>query len=166
MVFLSWVSAHSFFVNGTLSTVPSLSKPNEPFILQLDMIDPAQVPVEDAVVTAEFTPEGQSQPLVFNFFDSGTPGLYSADVTLPKEGIYKLLLRDQTYKQEEAKATLEFTVGSSKTISFIFPPTQTGSNNLQTWLIWVIAIPVLAGIIVTVLVLMNTKKEKVAGDGS
>jgi hypothetical protein len=160
LAFLSLVSAHAFFVTGTLSTIPSPSKANEPFILQLDMIDPAQVPVEDAILVAEFTSEGQSQALSFNFFDSGTPGLYSAEVSLPKDGTYKLLLRDQTYQQEEAKAPLEFTLGSTDTISFIFPPTQTASNNLQTWLIWVIAIPVLAGIIVTVLVLMNTKKKE------
>jgi ABC-type transport system involved in multi-copper enzyme maturation permease subunit len=158
-VWLNLVNAHAFFVTGSLSTIPSPTKTNEPFRLQLDMIDPAQVPVEDATVMAEFTSEGQNQPLTFKFSDSGTPGQYVAEVILPKDGLYQLVIRDQTYQQEEARATLEFNIGSTDTISFIFPPTQTGGNNLQTWLIWVIAVPVLAGIIVTVLVLLNTKKS-------
>jgi YtkA-like len=157
LALLTVVSAHAFLVTGTLTTTPSPTKANEPFSLKLDMHDPAMVPVEDATVIAEFTQEGQSQMLSFNFTEK-EPGLYYADVTLPSQGTYTLLLRDQTYQQEEARATLQFTVGSTDTISFIFPPTKTSSNNLQTWLIWVIGIPVLAGIIVTVLVLMNTKK--------
>jgi hypothetical protein len=155
---ITLVSAHAFIVTGSLITIPSPAQVNQPFMLQLDMHDPNLVPVEDAVVLAEFSQEGQAQPLQFAFTQI-EPGLYNADVTLPNEGTYTLLLRDQTYQQEEARATLQFTLGSTDTISFIFPPTRTSSNNLQTWLIWVIGLPVLAGIIVTVLVLMNTKKE-------
>lgn len=154
---LNFVYAHAFIVTGDLITIPSPVKASEPFILQLDMHDPNLVPVEDAVVLAEFSKEGQ-QPLQFSFTQI-EPGLYNADVTLPAEGTYTLLLRDQTYAAEEAKATLLFTLGSSDSISFIFPPTRTTSNNLQTWLIWVVGLPVLAGIVVTVLVLRTTKQE-------
>jgi hypothetical protein len=156
---LSLVSAHAFFVTGVITTTPTPAPIGEEFILQIEMTDPTGTPVEDAVVAAEFTKDGETQR--FEFFDSGVPGLYSARVTLPEEGTYSVLLRDTTYQQEEAKATIEFTAGAEQpeTIAFIFPPTQTGSNNLSTWLIWVIGIPVLAGIIVTVLVLMNTKDK-------
>ncbi len=147
--------AHAFIVTGSLVTIPNPAKSNEPFILQLDLHDPNLVPVEDAIVVAEFSQEGQTYS--FNFTQD-EPGLYSTDVTLPKEGNYTLLLRDQTYQQEEARATLQFTLGSPDPINFIFPPTRTSSNSLQTWLIWVIAVPIIAGMIVTVLVLMNTKK--------
>jgi hypothetical protein len=151
------VLAHAFIVTGSLVTIPNPAKVNEPFILQLDLHDPSLVPVEDAIVIAEFSQEGQSQVLSYNF-SQDEPGLYSTEVTLPKEGVYTLLLRDQTYSAEEARATLQFTLGSPDAISFIFPPTRTSSNSLQTWLIWVIAVPIIAGMIVTVLVLMNTKK--------
>jgi hypothetical protein len=152
-----YASAHAFFVTGNITTTPTPAPVGEEFILQVEMTDPIGTPVEDAKVAAEFTKDGEMSR--FEFFDSGVPGLYSAKVTLPEEGIYSLLLRDTTFKQEEARATLEFTLGPGQpnTIAFIFPPTRTGSSNLSVWLIWVIGIPVVAGIIVTVLVLMNTK---------
>jgi hypothetical protein len=158
-VFMTLVSAHAFIVTGSLVTIPNPAKANQPFTLQLDMHDPNLVPVEDAVVLADFSREGQTQVLSFNFTQI-EPGLYNADVTLPDEGVYTLLLRDQTYAAEEAKATLQFTLGSPDAISFIFPPTRTSTNNLQAWLIWVVGLPVLAGIIVTVLVLRNTRKTE------
>lgn len=153
----SYVFAHAFFVTGNITTTPTPAPVSEEFILQIQMTDPIGSPVEDAEVAAEFTKGGEMSR--FEFFDSGVPGLYSAKVTLPEEGTYALLLRDTTFKQEEANATLEFTLGPGQpnNIAFIFPPTQTGSSNLSVWLIWVIGIPVVAGIIVTVLVLMNTK---------
>jgi hypothetical protein len=159
LLMFSFVSAHAFFVTGVVTTTPTPAPVGEEFILQINMTDPSGAPVEDAVVAAEFTKDGQMSR--FEFFDSGVPGLYSAKVTLPEEGTYSVLLRDTTYRQEEAKATIEFTLGEGQpdNIAFIFPPTQTSSNNLSTWLIWVIGIPVLAGIVVTVLVLMNTKDK-------
>jgi hypothetical protein len=159
VLILPEVSAHAFFVTGEITTTPTPAPVGEEFVLQINMTDPSGAPVEDAVVAAEFTKSGDMQR--FEFFDSGVPGLYSANVTLPSEGTYSVLLRDTTYEQEEAKATIEFTLGAGQpdTIAFIFPPTQTGSNNLSTWLIWVIGVPVLAGIVVTVLVLLNTKDK-------
>jgi YtkA-like len=158
-LFISEVSAHAFFVTGVITTTPTPAEAGKEFILQIEMTDPNQAPVEDAIIAAEFTKDGQISR--FEFFPSGVAGLYSAKVTLPEEGTYSLLLRDKTYKQEEAKATVEFTLGPTQTsqIAFIFPPTRTGTNNLSTWLIWVIGIPVLAGIVVTVLVLLNTKDK-------
>jgi hypothetical protein len=155
----SYISAHAFFVTGEITTTPTPAPVGEEFILQINMTDPSGAPVEDAVVAAEFSKDGETHR--FEFLDSGVPGLYSANITLPSEGTYSLLLRDTTYQQEEAKATIEFTLGAGQpdSIAFIFPPTQTGSNNLSTWLIWVIGIPVLAGIVVTVLVLLNTKDK-------
>lgn len=156
---LTEVSAHAFFVTGVITTTPTPAPVGEEFVLQIGMTDPSGAPVEDAVVAAEFSKDGETQR--FEFSPSGVPGLYSANITLPSEGTYSVLLRDSTYKQEEAKATIEFTLGPNQpdSVAFIFPPTRTGSSNLSTWLIWVIGIPVLAGIIVTVLVLLNTKDK-------
>ena len=92
-LFATLALAHAFIVTGNLVTIPNPAKANEPFILQLDLHDPNLVPVEDAVVIVEFSQEGQTYS--FNFAQD-EPGLYSTDVTLPKEGIYTLLLRDQT----------------------------------------------------------------------
>jgi hypothetical protein len=155
--FLSSVAAHAFFVTGIVKTVPSSANAGEAFTLQIGMQDPVGTPVEDAKVIAEFSKGGQL--VAVELPESDTPGLYENMVTLLEEGTYQLLLRDQTFRQEEARATLEFTLGPDmpSSISFIFPPTATGSSNLSTWLIYVIGIPVVAGIIVTVLVLRATK---------
>lgn len=159
---LTFVFAHAFFVTGNITTTPTPAPIGEEFILQIQMTDPSGAPVEDAVVKAEFSKGSHSSS--HEFFPSGVPGLYSAKVTLPEEGAYKLKLLDTTFGTEVGNATeanIEFTLGAGQpdSTAFIFPPTQTGSNNLSTWLIWVIGIPVLAGIIVTVLVLLNTKDK-------
>jgi len=76
-------------------------------------------------------------------------------------------MRDQTFRQEEARANLSFVVLGSDTelvneasIPFVFPPTATGSQGLRTWLIWLIALPVVAGIVVTAFVLLSTSNPK------
>ena len=38
-------------------------------------------------------------------------------------------------------------------LSFVFPPTATGPQGLRTWLLWLVGLPLLAGLAVTVLVL-------------
>ena len=154
---LSSVAAHAFFVTGVVSTAPAPAVAGEAFTLQVGMEDPTGTPVQDAVLMAEFSKDGEVVKVTLP--ESETPGVYTSSVTLPEAGLYQLLLRDQTFKQEEARATLEFVLGPDmpSSIAFIFPPTQTGSSNLSTWLIYVIGIPVVAGIIVTILVLRSTK---------
>ncbi len=159
---LTEVSAHAFFVTGVITTTPTPAPIGEEFILQIGMTDPSGAPVEDAIVAAEFSKDGVVSR--FEFSPSGVPGLYSAKVTLPDEGLYALKLLDTTFGKEAGnatEATVEFTLGEAQpqSINFIFPPTRTSSSNLSTWLIWVIGIPVLAGIVVTVLVLLNTKDK-------
>lgn len=162
---LSIVSAHATIVLGTLSTEPTTPQANQSFLINLDMVDPSQIPIEDAIVLADFTKDGETIQINFEEQEEQA-GTYQASVTLPSAGEYDLTMRDQTFRQEEAVAKLSFVLTDGTTevenleiTNFIFPPTKT-SNNLGTWLIWLIAVPIVAGIIVTVLVLMNpTDKE-------
>ena len=151
--------AHATLVLGTLRSDPAVPRPGEPFSLTLELVDPTRVPVEDASVLAEFrqqgAPEG-SRPVSTRFEESGTAGVYRAQVTLQERGVYTLLLRDQTYRQEEAQAELTLNVGQRtdpEGLSFIFPPTATGPQSLTTWLVWLIGLPLVAAVVVTVLVL-------------
>lgn len=160
LLFSSQASAHATIVLGILSTEPAEITTNEPFKLKIDMVDPSQIPVEDAWVLAEFRPEGTSQttePINVRFEESSDQkGTYYADINLKEEGDWQLLLRDQTFRQEEATASLTFSLVNNtqiEPINFLFPPTATNSNILRRWLIWIIALPILAGIIVTVTVL-------------
>ena len=161
------VYAHATLVLGTLSTLPTEPRAGEPFTLQLTMTDPTDFPIEDAYVIAEFDRAG-AEPSSFTF-EEVSAGTYATDVTLPEEGDYTLLLRDQTFRQEEAQASKEVVLGDGSLFqngdtSIVFPPTQTTSS-LQTWLIWLIALPVAAGVVVTVLVLRSGKPEE-AGEAT
>ena len=151
--------AHATLVLGRLTSDPAAPRPGQPFTLRLELVDPTQVPVEDAWVLAEFRPEaapGGTEPVTTRFEETETAGVYRARVSLPERGAYTLLLRDQTYRQEEAQAELALRVGQRtppEGLSFIFPPTATGPQSLRTWLLWLVGLPVLAGLAVTMLVL-------------
>ena len=158
------VFAHATLVLGTLTAEPSAPEAGEAFALSLAMTDPTGLPIEDAIITVEFEKSGLetvSAPLE----ETNLKGVYEASVTLPEAGDYALVLRDQTFRQEEARVSLEVTLGEDPLFtegenSVIFPPTATASTrSLWSWLIWVIALPVVAGIVVTVLVLRSPEQK-------
>lgn len=161
-------SAHATIVLGTLSSEPAAPQPSEPFVIRLKLVDPVGTPTEDAVVLLEVRPTDageESAPLVSAEFEEiDSAGVYEATVTLPEAGDYALLLRDKTYRQEEARALLSFTLGEGPLFDeenrdFFFPPTVIGGS-LTTWLIWLIGLPLVAGVVVTVLVLRNSDGGK------
>lgn len=161
------VSAHATLVFATLTTEPSIAQVGEAFRIRVQMTDPTQVPIEDAVVIAEFSHPDAAGPVVVEMTETSQAGFYEGDVSLDLSGDYSLLLRDQTFRQEEALAgPLELTLDGANPLfvegdnTVVFPPTATTSpNSLRTWLIWVIALPVVAGMVVTVLVLKNANNE-------
>lgn len=156
--------AHATLVFGTLTSTPATPRPGEPFTVRLELADPAGTPVEDAVVLAEFRQQPDDEPVRAPFIESETPGRYETTLTLPEPGGYHLLLRDQTFRQEEARAELEVALGDGPLFpegkdAVVFPPTATGPADLGTWLIWLIAVPLAAGVVVTVLVLRRPSQS-------
>lgn len=156
--------AHASLVLGRLEAKPDAPQAGEGFELSLTMTDPTGLPIEDAVVVAEFERTGVailSTPLA----ETDLRGVYTAQVALPKVGDYTLVLRDQTFRQEEVRVSLAVTLGDSLLFpegenSVIFPPTATASaGGLRNWLIWVIVLPVVVGIVVTVLVLRSSPRQ-------
>ena len=161
---ISVALAHATLVLGTVSSTPATPQPGEDFTLNLTLEDPIGVATEDAVVYAEFRPPGvplESEPVRDVRLEEISAGTYSATLSLPSAGEWNLFLRDQTFRQEEATASLVFGVGVSgeTSQSFVFPPTATGPANIWTWLGWLIGLPVIAAVVVTVLVLTGDKKE-------
>ena len=164
LLIFTTVQAHATLVIGELSSQPFVPQAGEPFAVLIEMSDPTGLAVEDAFVLAEFRLTGSEDLVQVQFEESETPGLYETEVTLSRDGEYNLFLRDQTFRQEEATASLDVSLGSGPMFrpgesTIVFPPTATGANSLRTWLIWLIAIPIVAGIIVTILVLMNTREK-------
>ncbi len=105
---------------------------------------------------------------VYVLEESGPGGNYSARIQLPAAGVYQLIMRDTTYPQEDAVADLTIRFDGETafdTALFIFPPTDIGAASLGTWLLWLVAIPVLAGVIVTVAVMARKPEDgKDTGD--
>ncbi len=158
LMLVGFAFSHAFIVLGTLETTPATPVPNEAFHLRITMVDVTQTPVLQAVVFSEFTLPGRST-IIDLLEPQEEEGVYEATIVLPAAGEYQLLLRDKTYRQEDAIAELSLFVGVNEnpaSIAFIFPPTRT-TDNILMWLIWLIGVPVLAGIFVTIMVL-NSKK--------
>jgi hypothetical protein len=148
--------AHATPVLGTVTTAPTPPAASAPFTLSLRLLDLTQVPVEDARVLAEFRRSGEAAPVSARLEETGTAGVYETTLELPQEGGYTLLLRDQTYRQEEAQATLRFSVGRvpAQPLEFVFPPTATGSG-VWTWIGFLIGLPLAVAGVVTALVILR-----------
>ncbi len=158
------VSAHATLVRGALESVPEIPRANTQFRLRLGLLDPTEAPVQDAVIIGQFSLEGQEgEAIETSFVETDAAGIYeSSPIVLPKVGRYPLLLRDQTYRQEEARANLTFQVGGvtpAKSYVFVFPPTATGSQNLWVWLLYVVLLPVGAAVVVTLWVLLRSSPK-------
>lgn len=160
----AWAGAHATLVFGTVTTEPAPPRAADPVAIVLEMRDPVDAPVEDAVVFVEATaPSGAV--LESDRFAEPEPGVYRTELALPETGEWTLLFRDQTFRQEEAQAALTLAVGPdgrSEALSFIFPPTATGPTALTTWLVWLIGLPLVAGAVVTVIVLRGGRGEDAA----
>ena len=115
---LQTAAAHATIVLGHLEVLPEHPATNTPLELRLRLEDPTQVPIQDAVVFADLSPAGQpkAEPVRAEFSETQTPGTYAATTTLAQPGPYQIVLRDQTYRQEEARATLSepLRVGGAK----------------------------------------------------
>lgn len=151
------VSAHATLVRGALVMLPDSPQANAPFRLRLGLLDPNEAPVQDAVVSAQFRARGESDVVEARFTETRDAGIYeSSAIVLARPGNYQLLLRDQTYRQEEARAEVAFRVGGEtpkESYIFVFPPTATGGQGVGTWLLYVVLLPVVAAAIVTFWVL-------------
>jgi hypothetical protein len=166
------VHAHATLVFGTVRIEPDPPQPGTAFSLTLTLEDPALAPVEDAVVFIEARPMPSAgaalpspsteapalpPPLRAERLIEVAPAVYRAEFELPAGDAYHLLVRDQTYQWEEANASVVLPLLGSPVgeLPFILPPTQVAPRSLWTWIVWLVGLPLLAGIVVTLLVLRS-----------
>jgi hypothetical protein len=169
--------AHATLVLGDVQVTPDPPVAGEPFRIAVTLVDPSMAPVEDAVVRVEVRPHRAetealpaasteapdlSDPTLERELVETAGGRYEADLVLERGALYHLLIRDQTFEWEEANASVLLEVGGAPvgTLPFILPPTAIGPRSLWTWLIWLIGLPVVAGLVVTVLVLTSGRPAK------
>ena len=164
--------AHATLVFGTVRIEPDPPPPGTSFTLTLTLEDPALAPVEDAVVFVEARPMPAADaplpspsteapalppPLRAERLVEVAPAVYRAEFELPAGDAYHLLVRDQTYQWEEANASVVLPLLGSPVgeLPFILPPTQVAPRSLWTWIVWLVGLPLVAGIVVTLLVLRS-----------
>ena len=155
--------SHATLVLGNVTVDPNPPVLNDPFRLTVIMTDPILVPIEDAIVKAELTSSVSNDTIAIELIESEVPGIYRGPLTLDNPGAYTLLLRDQTFRQEEATATLELIIGTGEPIepiAFVFPPTATTSRTISTWLIWIVGIPTIVALIVTAVVVFTNQRPE------
>lgn len=173
-VLLGHATAHATLVFGELVFAPDPIVPGTAFVVSMALEDPTLTPVEDAIVSLEFRPLTGSDaslpdgaelppPLRDVRLIETAPAVYTAEIDLPSPGSYQVRVRDQTFQWEEATASVVVVVDDRTlgVLPFVLPPTQVGPRGLTTWLLWLIGVPLVAGAVVTVLVLTSNR-----GDGS
>jgi hypothetical protein len=179
LLLLGTAGAHAFLVLGELTVEPDPPRSGEPLRVIVTMADPSLAPVEDATVLIELRAPravGDDLPAAATETPDLPPpdtridlvevaaGRYEASLVAPAAGTHHALIRDQTFQWEEANASLLLEVGAGElgTLPFILPPTAVGPRSLWIWLLWLIGVPLLAGLVVTVLVLGGRRPEGTA----
>jgi hypothetical protein len=154
---LSVVSAHGTIVYGTFTVTPQPPETGQPLVIHITMRDPSDVPIEDARVKVEATHQGDNAAAIHANFKEVSPGTYETTLTLPKDGIWQILLRDQTFEYEETTALVSLELGKiSDATNFEFPKT-TVTQGFNIWLIAAIVAPILFAALLTVRVLTSKK---------
>lgn len=166
---LGHATAHATLVFGELAFAPDPIVPGTSFAVSMTLEDPTLTPVEDAIVSLEFRPldassaplpaDAEPPPLRDVRLIETAPAVYTGEVDLPSPGSYQVRVRDRTFQWEEATASVVVVVDDRPlgVLPFVLPPTQVGPRGLTTWLLWLIGVPLVAGAVVTVLVLTSNR---------
>ncbi len=173
-------AGHPMLVIGEVKFDPDPPTPGAAATVTVTLQETSLAEVEDAVVFLELRagapPEAASAPpgdplVATDRLEEVAPGVYTAAIAVPAEGTYTLTVRDRTYRQEEAIAHVRVELGGGPVgaVAFILPPTATGPASLGSWLVWLVGVPLLAGVVVTVLVLRaggrdETTAQEAAGE--
>ena len=178
-VLLAQAAAHATLVFGELTVAPDPPRAGTAFAVTVTLEDPTLAPLEDAIVILEFRPlaadasgadpSSAAAPALRDVrLAEVTPAVYRGEVSLPTTGSYEVRVRDRTFSFEEAAATVIVAVGGAPVaaVPFVLPPTQVGPRGLATWLVWLIGVPVLAGAVVTALVLWSGRGDRAKDSGT
>ena len=165
--------AHGTVVLGAVTADPDPPQPGAPLIVTVDLAKRSKAPVEGAKLEGGLRPAGNpdaaATPLAFREY-AEPYGTYRARLQAPPAGRYTLTVRDRTYPNEDIRASVTLQVGGTQpngSLDFTFPPATGGPRSVVRWLLWLVGLPLLAGVVVSVLVWRSRRTERGAGaDGS
>lgn len=151
--------AHSTIIRGSVTIAPDPPAPGRTMVLTVDLASPSNAPVEGATLVVELTPQtstvgaaARTIPLQEYKEPYGT---YRAQFAAPPAGSYTLNVHDRTAPGEDTTAAVPLRVGgdvANGSLGFTLAAPATGSGGLGNWLLWLIVVPVAAGVLVTFLV--------------
>jgi hypothetical protein len=158
-------AGHGMVVLGAVTANPDPPRPGAALVVTVDLATLSKSPVEGAKLVGSLMPADRpdATPTEVAFREYPEPyGTYRAQLTAPPAGRYDLTVRDRTYPNEDISATVTLQVGGAKpngTLDFTFPPATGGPRSLVRWLLWLVGLPLLAGVVVTVLVLRSKRED-------
>ena len=180
--------AHATLVIGDLQLTPDPPVPGEAVSVRISLVDPLLVAVEKALVRVEFREIDPEDPFVpasitgteareflelpsvlgTDYLPEVEDGVYVGTFVAPEEGRYTVSVRDTTFRNEEAIANIGVNVGRGVNgdVAFVLPPTPIAPSSLGTWLLWIIGIPLVAGLLVTFLALRKPTAAVAADNAS
>lgn len=90
---------------------------------------------------------------------AGESGVYRAEVPALPAGDYPFRLAEVVNGNIESNAVGELPVGGEESVmlELLMPPVSAGFG---AWLVWLVGLPLLAGLLVTILVLTNRRKSE------
>ena len=159
---LGTAAAHGTLIRGSLTLAPDPPRPGQPMVLTIELANTRDNPVEGAKLAAVLTAEAPAgsgatvKPLTIPLQEYQEPyGTYRAELAAPTAGSYTLTVHDRTNPGEDTTASVPLRIGgnvANGTRGFTFPGSAQGSSSVTTWLAWLIGVPLVVGIVVTILV--------------
>lgn len=183
---LSLAGAHATLVIGDLMLSPDPPVPGKAVTVRISLVDPLLVAVEKALVRVEFRAIDPEDPLVpasitgteateflelptvlsTEYLQEVEAGVYAGTLMAPEAGRYTVSVRDTTFRNEEAIANfgVDTGVAPNGTIAFVLPPTPIAPSSIGTWLLWILGIPLAAGVLITFFALRRPADPDAAND--
>lgn len=166
-------AAHGALIRGSVTLAPDPPQPGRPMVLTVDLATAGNRPVEGATLVADLKTQAPSPsaatatPQTIPLQEYKEPyGTYRAQLAAPPAGSYTLILHDHTGAGEDATATVPLRIGgtvANGSLGFTFPAAHAGGGSVTRWLLWLIALPLAVGIVVSVLV-RRSKREEARAD--
>lgn len=164
---IAW--AHQSLLFAHVTTRPAIPVAGEAFALSVRVTDSSHRQVSGVNLLARLDVDGADSDRSVDAREpvleaplratSGS-GEYRGRFEAMPSGVYRLTLIEVDDGRSKASATGNLSVGGSSAVDLqlLLPPS--GQGRLGTWLVWLVGLPVLAGLLVTVLVLTGRDRSE------
>lgn len=170
MSVLGIAAAHQSLLFAHVTTEPAIPVAGETFELRVLLTDSSHREVDDVDLVALLDEEPDAaadEPIDDQDLALAAPlraepgsGEYRGPIGPRPQGVYRLTLVEVVDGDSEASAAGNLSVGggSEVDLQLLLPPS--GQGGLGTWLVWLVGLPLLAGLLVTILVLTGRNRTE------